>query len=61
MLDPRCKSLRLIFSFIGRWPQLKNMIGNPYFLCFYHHLHPLFEVESSLAYKIDENKSLDIF
>jgi hypothetical protein len=26
-----------------------------------HHLHPLFEVESSLVYKIDENKSLDIF
>jgi hypothetical protein len=27
----------------------------------YHHLHPFFEVERSLAYKIDENKSLDIF
>jgi hypothetical protein len=27
----------------------------------YHHLHPFFEVESSFAYKIDENKSLDIF
>jgi hypothetical protein len=33
----------------------------PMLLKSYHHLHPLFEVESSLVYKIDENKSLDIF
>jgi hypothetical protein len=31
------------------------------FLKFYHHLHPFLKVESSFAYKIDENKSLDIF
>ncbi len=31
-------------------------------LKFYHHLHPLFKVESSFLYKIAENKkSLDIF
>jgi hypothetical protein len=30
-------------------------------LKFYHHLHPFLKVESFLAYKIDENKSLDIF
>jgi hypothetical protein len=30
------------------------------FLKFYHHLHPFFKVESSFAYKIDENKSLDV-
>jgi hypothetical protein len=30
------------------------------FLKFYHHLHPFLKVESSFAYKSDENKSLDI-
>jgi hypothetical protein len=30
-------------------------------LKFYHHLHPLFEVESSYVYKIDEYNNLDIF
>jgi hypothetical protein len=33
----------------------------PMFLIYYHHLHPLYEAESSLAYKIDEDRSLDIF
>jgi hypothetical protein len=33
----------------------------PMLLKSYYHLHPFFEVESSLAYKIDENKSLEIF
>jgi len=33
----------------------------PTFLIYYLHLHPLYEVESSLAYRIDEDRSLDIF
>jgi hypothetical protein len=28
---------------------------------YYHHLHPLQETESSLPYKIDEDRNLDIF
>jgi hypothetical protein len=31
------------------------------FLKSYHHLHPLFEVESSFVHKIDEDGNLDIF
>lgn len=30
-------------------------------LKFYHHLNPLFEVETSYVYKIDEYNNLDIF
>jgi hypothetical protein len=67
MLDPRFKSLNLIFFLIGcehgvaivEKYDRKSLF--PTFLIYYHHLHPLYKVESSLAYKIDEDRSLDIF
>jgi hypothetical protein len=31
------------------------------FLMYYHNLHPLYETESSFAFKIDEDRNLDIF
>jgi len=33
----------------------------PMFLKSYYHLHPLFNIESSLAYKIDEHRNLNMF
>jgi hypothetical protein len=33
----------------------------PMFLIYCHQLHLLYEAESSLAYKLDEERSLDIF
>jgi hypothetical protein len=67
MLDTRFKRLKLISCFIGCEHKVtivkeydrKSLF--PMLLKFYHHLYPLFEVESSLVHKIDENKGLDIF
>jgi hypothetical protein len=56
MLDPRFKSLKLNFSFIKvaitKEHDRKSLF--PMLLRSYYHLHPLSEVESSIAYKIDE-------
>jgi hypothetical protein len=67
MLYPKFKSVKLIFSFVGREDEMsidqkydrKSLF--PMLLKLYHHLHPLFEVESSYVYKIDEYNNLDIF
>jgi hypothetical protein len=67
MLNPRFKSLKLIFLKIGcehgvavvEKYDKKSLFRM--FLIYYHHLHSLYEVESSLVYKIDEDRSLDIF
>jgi hypothetical protein len=67
ILDPRSKSLKLIFFSIGcehgvsivEKYDRKSLF--PMFLMYYHHLHPLYETESSLTYKIDEDRNLDIF
>jgi hypothetical protein len=67
MLYPRFKSLKLIFSFVGHEHEMsidqkydrKSLF--PMLLKFYYHLHPLFEVESSYVYKIDEYNNLDSF
>ncbi len=47
-----------------RCPKIKKYDRKSLFfmlLKFYHHLNPLFEVESSYVYKIDEYNNLDIF
>jgi hypothetical protein len=67
MLYPKFKSVKLIFSFVGREDEMsidqkydrKSLF--PMLLKLYRHLHPLFEVESSYVYKIDEYNNLDIF
>jgi hypothetical protein len=60
MLDPRFKSLELNFSFIkvAITKECDRKSFFPMFLKSYYHLHPLFEVESSIAYKIDEVPSI---
>jgi hypothetical protein len=67
MLDPRLKTLCLIFSLIDReqGQLLKNMIKNLDFLCFLNiidHLHPLVEFERHVVeQEVEKGKSLDIF
>jgi hypothetical protein len=67
MLDPRFKSLKLIFSFIGCEHEVA--ITEKYdrkslflmLLKIHHHLHPLFEAKNFLIYIIDVDRNLDIF
>jgi hypothetical protein len=67
MLDPRFKILILITSFIRC--EHEATIDEKYdrkslfvmLLKSYHHLHPLFKVESSYVHKIYEDISLNIF
>jgi hypothetical protein len=67
ILDPRFKSLKLIFSFIVHKygvAIIKEYDRKSLFSIFfksYHRLHSLFEVESSFICKVDEGNILDIF
>ncbi len=68
MLDPRFKSFRLVFSFIGREQSVviieaydKKSLYLMLLKC-RHHLHPLVETESSFAnIGVVEDSSLDIY
>jgi hypothetical protein len=69
MLDPRFKSLILIFnSFIGHELGVaivikfeRKSLYSILLLKSYHHLHPLSKIESSFVNKSNEDNSLDIF
>jgi hypothetical protein len=65
MLEPRFESLRLIFFFTSCELEAAIIVKYdrkslfPMLLRSYHHLHPLFKIESSFVNKFDENNSLD--
>jgi hypothetical protein len=68
MLDPRFKSLHLVFSFIGYEQGISIVEGydqkslQPMFLKCFHHLHHVenYDIEST-KHRSYENNSLDIF
>jgi hypothetical protein len=68
MLDPRFKSLCLVFSFIGREQgvaiveEYDSKSLYPMLLKCHHHLHPLAKSESVFVnIGVDEDCNLDIF
>jgi hypothetical protein len=67
MLDPRFKSLHLIFSFIGREEGISivdeydKRTLYPMLLKCYHHLHPMTKFVECVDEIGDEDSSLDIF
>jgi hypothetical protein len=69
MLDPRFKSLILIFNYflileLGVAIATKfdrKFLYSILLLIFYHHFHPLSKIESSFVNQSNEDNSLDIF
>ncbi len=67
MLDSIFRSLRLMFSFIGRERGVTITLKNDKKMFFfmllksYHHLHPVPKAKSYFVYENDEDSKLDIF
>jgi len=68
MLDPRFKSLHLVFSFIGRdqgiaiVEQYDTMSSYLMLMKCYYHLHPLIEFDNGFAnHKVEDDNNLNIF
>jgi len=68
MLDPRFKSLYLVFSFINynqgiaSVEQYDTISLYPMFIKCYYHLHPSIEFDNDFAYqKVYDDNNLDIF